>query len=105
MNDVTDEDIGPGEPLDPNLPEDNYTVQVPTISMNDSDVEQLAVDYLDYDPENTYVVSGPIPGSKFPGTVRTRGEARLWAMKRFGVRWVKEIVLPLRWAHRVMKSL
>lgn len=103
MNAVDDEDIGPGEPLDPDLPEDNYTAQVPTNSMNDSDVEQLAVDYLDYDPANTYVVSGPIPGSKFPGKVRTRGEARVWAMARFGARWVKEIVLPLRWAHRVRK--
>jgi hypothetical protein len=71
--------------------------------MNDGDVEGLAVDYLDYNPNETYVVSGPIPGSKFPGVVRTRGEARVWAMKRFGERWLKEILLPLRWAHRVKK--
>jgi hypothetical protein len=76
----------------------------PTCDMSDADVEGFLVDYPDFDPASTFVVSGPLHADyRFPGTVRTKQEAREWAKATHGDRVVRELNLPFRWAFRVRK--
>lgn len=64
-------------------------------------------DYVDWSPENTFVVSGPLPGYEdrnWPGRVFTRPEARAWVNETYDV--IHEVhPKPVgKWAFRVRRG-
>lgn len=76
--------------------------QLPTV---DDDSPPQQVDYRDWDPTTTKVVSGPIgPAKKYPGTrYASRAEAkRVWT-QRAG-RIIEDLSIPGRWIFRVRKD-
>lgn len=88
------------------------TLQPPTADMDDTDLEQIEIDYPDYDPRTSYVVSGPLVGTPDAkprngrpprGTPRTRAGARRWLREHFGTRFIRDVAHPMRWAGRVFR--
>jgi hypothetical protein len=73
---------------------------IPTVDMD----EPVEVPYLDYDPEKTKVVSGPLAGAQFPGRrFNNKREARKFWHDRAG-KIIEDLSVKGRWIFRVRRD-
>lgn len=79
-----------------------YREPIPTV---DDEEPPEVVDYRDWSPETTRVVSGPLgPVTKFPGQrFRSRVEARRYWTERAG-RIIEDLSIRGRWIFRIKRD-
>jgi hypothetical protein len=82
------------------------TSQAPTVDDDEGDLEKRVIDYPDWDPNTTFVISGRLPGPSGwgPGRMFYWDEARWWVTETYGG-YVHELKgTQGRWAFRVRKG-
>jgi hypothetical protein len=85
-------DLGVGLPYGP-----------PTLDDSPDDLAGREIEYPDWTPETSFVVSGPLPGSDTPGRVFYWDEAEWWVNVTYGRPIQKIEGTRGRWAFRVRK--
>lgn len=89
----------------------NFTGHVPTVYETDENLENTVIEYPNYKPRTTYVVSGPL-GLKLDEEIEDRGrrfetvkDAERWVIENYGS-YIERIrkAEPYRWAFRVRKG-